>query len=154
MTVNFLLFFILALTVPYQTTAQENSVGIFLTQKLTKNCQNILFTRNKKIKVCTPEKPIIWSEEFAYITEIRIDEAQKLGYFNLFLSQKGYDKIKSVIEQLAGTELVLVVDNTVVGFIKNKDQIVNKSILIDGPAHSEELEWVFASLQKTIRPKK
>jgi hypothetical protein len=150
MTANLFLFFIVAVTVPHRSATQENSVGIFLTQKLNKNCQRTLFTPDRKIKVCIPEKPIIWPEEFTGVTEIITDEANDFSSFALLLSHKGHDKIKRVIEQLAETELVLVVDNTVVGFVKNKNQIVNKSIQVNGTAHSGELKRVFERLQKII----
>jgi hypothetical protein len=90
------------------------------------------------------------SEEFTGVTEITTDEANDFSSFALVLSHKGNDKIKKVIEQLAGTELVLVVDNVVVGFVKNKNQIANKSILVNGTAHSDELKRVFERLQKII----
>jgi hypothetical protein len=149
-----LLLYSVLLVIFYQNPTQESDVGIFLTTEQRKNCQNVRFTRNKKIKVCTPSNPIIISEDFVSVTDIINDEARSISYFNLKFSQRGYDKIKGVISQFAGIELVLIVDNTVVGFIKNTDQIVNKSLQIDGPLHSDEVTWVYERLQKATQYKK
>jgi hypothetical protein len=146
-----LLVYSLLLTVFHPLPAQENDAGIFLTAEFHKNCKNLRRTRDKKIKVCTPLKPIILPDEFSGITEIQNDNGTNLSYFYLILSQPGYDKLKNIIDQLSETELVLVVDNTVVGFVKNKNQIVNKSLRIDGPLRSDDVKWVYERLQRVIQ---
>jgi hypothetical protein len=146
-----LLLYSLLLTVFHQLPAQENNTGIFLTTEFHKNCKNLRSTRDKKIKVCTPLNPIILPEEFASITEITNDGVRKLSYFHLVLSQPGNDKLKNIINQLSEIDLVLVVDNTVVGFIKNKNQIVNRSLQIDGPLRSDDVKWVYERLQRVIQ---
>jgi hypothetical protein len=156
MAANLVLFFVLIVAAAHETAAQENSMGIYLTVKSEKkynNCPKKLFTRDKKTLVCVTPKPIIAVGDFSYLTEIRNDMAINFSYFNLVLSQQGFDKVKSIIASLPGAELVLVVDENVVGFIKDKNQIVNRSIRLDGAANSEDVQWLHKRLKEIVKGK-
>jgi hypothetical protein len=153
MSLNIALLLLL-MTFP-ESVVQETSTGIYLTiHSKKKDCPHLVYSRNKKIKVCATLKPIVTINDFKSVTEIKQDLAANVSYFNLVLSQEGNDRLKNLITSLAGTELVLVVDETVVGLIKNKDQLVNRSIRIDGPATSDDVTLVFNKLKQLLAEKK
>jgi hypothetical protein len=157
MAANLFLVFILALTVSQPTAAQENSAGIYLTIKPDKkynNCPNKFSTRDNKTIVCATTKPIITAAEFSHLTEIKNDHAINFSYFNLVLSQQASDKVKNITASLADSEFVLVVDEKVVGFIKDKNQVVNRAIQLNGTANSEDVQWIHEQLTKIIKTKK
>jgi hypothetical protein len=156
MAVNLLLFLILALTFSHQMVAQENSAGIYLTIKANKkysNCPNKFYTRDNETIVCATTKPIITSSEFSHLTEIKNDPAINFSYFNLVLSQQAFDKVRNITASLPGSEFVLVVDEKVVGFIKDKNQVVNRAIQLNGSANSEDVQWIHEQLTKIIKSK-
>jgi hypothetical protein len=130
--------------------AQEVSTGIFLTTKVKKNCQNILFTNDKKTKVCVTMNPIISAKDFVYITDIKKDIDNRHS-FNLIFSNEGYEKLKKLYAQLPNSEFALVVENVVIGYIKNLEMIKNKSLLIDGTEN--EILSIHHGLEAVVNPR-
>jgi hypothetical protein len=124
-------FLIFLTTLIITARSQETSTGIFLTTKIKKNCQNILFTNDKKTKVCVTMNPIISVKDFVYITDIKKDIDNRHS-FSLIFSNEGYEKLKKLYAQLPNSEFALVVEKIVIGYIKNLETIKNKSLLIDG----------------------
>jgi hypothetical protein len=132
MTWKLFFIFMLCFTAAIITArSQETSTGIFLTTKIKKNCQNILFTTDKKTKVCVTMNPIISAKDFVYITDIKKDIDNRFS-FNLIFSNEGYETLKKLYAQLPNSEFALVVDNSVIGYIKNLEVLKNKTLLIDG----------------------
>jgi hypothetical protein len=154
MGLSSLLNFLLVISPPAcEGLAQQSTVEIYLPFKVEKKrdqCPNILYSRTKTTQVCVTSKPVISVTEFAYITEIINDNEKNYCYFNLIFTSSGYDKIKMISQTLPETEMVLTVNETVVGFIKNMDQISNRAIRIDGVANAEEVHWVHSRLKEII----
>jgi hypothetical protein len=140
----------------FEASAQENSVGIYLTVKADRKyntCPKKISTRDTKMPVCVTPKPIITAAEFSHLTEIKNDMGINFSYFNLVLSQQAFDKVKSILASLSDAELVLVVDENVVGFIKAKNQITDRSIQLNGTANSEDVQWLHERLKEIIKAK-
>lgn len=101
-------------------------------------------------KVCIAPNAIIGHEEFAFITPIRNIQGRKTAYFNLVFTDKGFATLKKLYSELPASELVLVIDDKVVGNIKNMDVIRNRTLRIDGQANSPDLLWVHEHLKTVV----
>lgn len=121
-----------------------------------KDFAKILSTRDnsKNNLVFVPLKPVISGDEFTSVSEIIHDSRHKTTYFYLSFSNEGINKLKDITKKVQGVKLVLVVNDTVIGYIKTMSEIVNKSIQINGPKNSPEVLWAHASLQKLINDRK
>ena len=161
MNSNFVILLTLGLltTVLCSSFAQENSTGVFLTMKPSKNYKDfakIVSTRDKSKNnvVFVPLKPIIFGDEFIKISEIINDPKHNTTYFYLSFSNEGIEKLKDITTKVQGVELVLVVNDTIIGYIKAMREIVNKSIQINGPLNSPDVLWAHGSLKKNIDSRK
>ncbi len=85
--------------------------------------------------------------------------AQGLLYFDFFentptglsfFSNEGVEKLRDITTKVEGVQLVLVVNNTVIGYIKTMSELVNKSIQINGPTNSPDVLWAHKSIKKII----
>lgn len=151
-----LFLFVLLITILNQAQGQEATAGIYITIKVNKNksgCPKELFAKDKKIRACVPIYPIISVNDFISLTVIKNDERKNFSYFSVQLSEEGFSKLKDVTQELPGSQLAFVVNETIVGFIKNISQITNKSIQVDGKANSEDVKWVHQELKKIIKLK-
>jgi hypothetical protein len=144
------LFAILSMGSQLPVSAQENSIGIYVTTKLKQNCQKSLLSLNKKETICVTDNPVLSAGCFSKVTKLKENSLLDIYYFHLVFSESGYQKFKLLYTELPNAEFVLVVDNKVIGFIKNPDEIKNKSLQIDGDARSPELKWVHEKLKAVI----
>lgn len=145
----------LALTFINSALAQENSTGVFMTMKASKNSNDFSKTistrdNSKKNAVVVPLKPIISGDEFTKVSEIINDTRHNTTYFYLFFSNEGVEKLRDITTKVEGVQLVLVVNNTVIGYIKTMSELVNKSIQINGPTNSPDVLWAHKSIKKLI----
>jgi len=123
---------LMALT-PSRSPLVETNAGIFLVVKNEKICEKRVFNIDKKVKVCVTPEPILAVDNFTSVSSIvKRDSLGVNCYFNLGFSQTGMERLKKIYTTLPQAELVLVVDNTVVGFITNLNTIRNKSLAIEG----------------------
>ena len=139
--------------------AQEMSSGVFLTMKSSKDYKDYsikISTRdNSELNsVFIPLEPIISVEEFTKVSEIINEEKHNQSYFYLSFSTGGIEKLKKITTNVEGVELVLVVNNTIIGYIKTMSSIVNKSILINGPIRSPDVVWAHRNLKTMIESRK
>ena len=109
---------------------------------------------NKNNVVFVPLKPIISGDEFTKVSEVANDSKQNNTYFYLTFSDQGIEKLRDITTKVQGVKLVLVVNDTVIGYIKTMSEIANKSIQINGPRNSAEVLWAHASLKKMIEDRK
>jgi hypothetical protein len=134
---------------------QEKSIGIFMVMKdggkKNINCQKVLRSRNLKTSACIANTAVIGLEEFSSMTEIVNSVIRRKSSFDLILSPNGYNKLKKIITSLPENELVLIVDDTVVGFIENLEQISNRSIEIGGEVNSPDVQWAYDHLKTKVK---
>ncbi len=114
-----------------EAPAQERRVGIFITTPLSKDCPNKLKTMDRK-EVCITQRPVIPRTDFLYITEL-VERTHANSYFHLVLSDSGFNKLKAISRDLPSAELVLVVDDAAVGFVRNLDRLKSGRLMIDAP---------------------
>ena len=149
----------LLLTTLINSLAQENSSGVFMIMKPSKNYEAYAKTvstrdNSKNNLVFVPLNPLISADEFNKVSEIIIDSKQNTTYFYLTLSNEGIKKLKDITTKVQGVKLVLVVNDTVIGHLKAMNQIVNKSIEINGPTGSSDVLWAHTRLKKLIDDRK
>jgi preprotein translocase subunit SecD len=151
------LFILLGLVVTLMNNsfAQENSTGVFMTMKASKNSNDFSKTistrdNSKKNTVVVPLKPIISGDQFTKVSEIIDDIRHNTTYFYLSFSPEGIEKLKDITTKVEGVQLVLVVNNIVIGYIKTMSEIVNRSIQINGPTNSPDVLWAHENLKKII----
>jgi len=149
----------LLMTLMSNSFAQENSTGVFLTMKPSKNSQDFAKSistrdRSKQNMVFVPLKPIISGAEFTKVSDIVNDTRLNTTYFLLTFSPAGIEKLRDITTKVEGVQLVLVVNDTVIGYIKTMSEIVNKSIQISGPANSIDVIWAHQSLLELINKRK
>jgi hypothetical protein len=114
-------------------SAQKINTGIFLVTGKDNPCENVALNIGKTVKICITPEPIISIQDFNSVTLInKLDPVGHVCNFNLVLSPAGFDKIKKLYSKLPHASLILVVDGTGVGYIKNLDSFHNKSLKIDG----------------------
>ena len=136
-------------------TAQDNSTGVFMTMKGNKNSSDfskLISTRDnsKKNAIVVPLKPVISGDEFTKVSEIIDDARHNTTYFFLSFSNEGIEKLRDITTKVEGVQLVLVVNNTVIGYIRTMSELVNKSIQINGPTNSPDVLWAHRSLKELI----
>ena len=133
--------------------AQENSSGVFLQMKPSKNTKDYtktVQTRDGSKKFYVPPNPVIPAKEFTKVSELTNDVVIKSSYFALYFSQKGIDNLKIMASKVESGQLVLVVDDIVIGEIKAIGVALNRSIQINGPLNSQDVLWAHTSLKKMM----
>ncbi len=134
---------------------QDNSTGVFMTMKPSKNSNDFAKTistrdNSKQNMVVVPLKPIISGDELTKVSEIINDPSHNSTYFYLSFSNEGIEKLRDITTKVEGVQLVLVVNNTVIGYIKTMSELVNKSIQINGPTNSPDVLWAHKSLKQLM----
>ena len=148
----------LLITIFSTSYAQENSSGIFLkmnsNKKNSKGYGKVVLTQDrvKSKSVLVPENPIVPTKEFAGISEITNDQKTNQSYFILSFSDKGTDILKD-LNKTSGVQIVLIMENTVVGELK-PGEIRNKSIQLTGPVNSYDVLWAHTSIKKMLDARK
>jgi hypothetical protein len=129
--------------------------GFYLTQESKKTpCGQQVKSFRKGVTYCILPRPILSASEFEFITEIRSDTITHLEYVDLWISASGLNAVKTAIEMLPDSRMVLVLDNIVAGtftddFIKTK----TKYIRISGVGTSKEIERIHSLLQYFVKYK-
>ena len=148
----------LLITIFSTSYAQENSSGIFLkmksSKKNSKGFGKIVSTQDgvKSKSVLVPEYPIVSTKEFVGISEITNDQKTNQSYFLLSFSEAGTIILKE-LTKTPGVEIVLIMENTVVGELK-PGEIRNKSIQLTGPVNSYDVLWAHTSIKKMLDARK
>jgi preprotein translocase subunit SecD len=148
----------LLITIFSTSYAQDNSSGIFLkiksNKKNSKGFGKIVQTQDrvKSKSVLVPENPIVPTKEFIGISEITNDQQTNQSYFLLSFSDAGTTILKE-LTKTPGVQIVLIMDNTVVGELK-PGEIRNKSIQLTGPVNSYDVLWAHTSIKKMLDARK
>jgi hypothetical protein len=126
----------------------QDSTGFYFTiSEKEKNCPQRFRTFDEKQSFCAPQKPILDRSVFTNVTEIQFDSQRKRKYIDLYLTPKGLERLKAITSSLPNASLILVVDEKVVGLLKNKD-VVGRFIRIDSDLSSRQLDWIHDKLKK------
>jgi hypothetical protein len=141
------LFFCLLLVTTHYAYGQDNT-GFYIQIDKKTNCPQEVRTFDNVGAFCVPNKPILDRTAFTSVSEIQIDQGKKRKYIDLHISTKGMELLKAVVTSLPNAKLILVVDNKVVGVLKNKD-IVGRFIRIDSDMVSQQIEWIRDRLKVT-----
>jgi hypothetical protein len=132
---------------------QSGSVGVYLTVKNKRNCEHRLPSSDEK-KYCVAAQPVITMGDFAYITEIEKDFSNK-PYFSIAFTDQGVTKLRNLATALPNNPLALVVDNMIIGFIKNLDVLRNNKLKISGDEQiTLTLETIHEKFRKVLTVKK
>lgn len=139
------LFSILFLMILNYCYAQDNT-GFYIQIDKKTNCPQEVRTFDNVGVFCVPQKPILDKSAFTSISAVQVDYNKKRKYIDLHLSTKGMELLKTVVNSLPNSTLVLVVENKVVGVLKNKD-IVGRFIRVDSDLVSQQIEWIHDKLK-------
>jgi hypothetical protein len=148
----------LLITIFSMSYAQENSSGIFLKMKTNKKNSKgygkVVLTQDrvKSKSVLVPENPIVPTREFVGVSEITNDQKTNQSYFLLSFSDAGIAILKE-LTKTPGVQIVLIMENTVVGELK-PGEIRNKSIQLTGPVNSYDVLWAHTSIKKMLDARK
>ena len=152
---QFLLFTWLIFATIY-CAAQDNSSGVFLAMKAsnsTAGYSKIVVPRDGTKEFNVPLDPVISPTEFFKVSEIVTDPVLRSTYFSLTFTQKGMNNLRAVFSKVKGTQLLLVVDNVVIGYVETLPSGTNRSIQIGGDFNSTDIYWAHERLSKIISDK-
>jgi len=139
------IFSFLFLIILHNAYGQGNT-GFYIQIDKKTNCPQEVRTFDNIGVFCVPNKPILDKTVFTSISEIQVDHSKKRKYIDLHLSTKGMELLKTVVTSLPNSTLILVVDNKVVGVLKNKD-VVGRFIRVDSDLVSQQIEWIHDKLK-------
>ena len=134
----FLVFF-------YHANGQDNT-GFYIQIDKKTNCPQEVRTFDNLAAFCVPQKPILDRSAFTSVGEIQVDHNKKRKHIDIYISTKGMELLKTVVTSLPNANLILIVDNKVVGILRNKD-VVGRFIRVDSDLVSQQLEWIHDKLK-------
>lgn len=133
--------------------AQSPTVGIYLTVKFNKKCENQVLNFEGK-KFCLAPQPVLMVEDLSYITDIKIDLGNK-SYFTLVFTENGGQKLRNLAVAFPNTQIVLVVDKLIVGFLRDLDVLKSNSLkMTAGVGPGETVEYVHEKLRAVLPVRK
>ena len=145
--------FLLLSVMSIHAVPQVVEIGIFMTVKYDKNCEHRLVSSDDK-KFCLAPQPVITADDFAYITELEND-VDNIPYFSIAFTEQGVKKLKNLATAFPNNQLAMVVDNEIIGFIKNLDVLRNNKLRISGEGHVKlTLAVIHEKLSKVLSVKK
>jgi len=168
--INSKLWLLVVILCLFTTTsyAQKHTTGIFASIKLDKKYkakgygrkvynrthrERFQIPENPLIEVDIPENPLIEVDEFLSVSKITHDLNQAQSYFDIAVSAEGMTRLRSSLNALPNTELILLIDNTVFGSITSKSEAdfrFNK-ITIASPLRDTNLDWAYQKLDEMIK---
>jgi preprotein translocase subunit SecD len=128
----------------------QQATGFYFAIDDKKNCPYIVYAFDEKKKYCMTKEPIIKASEFESVSEVQYDRARQSKFVNLQLTKKGFALIKKLTAQLPNQELLLVVDDRMVGTFSGTGQLVSRTVPISGPMDSQAVDWVYTKLKKPL----
>jgi hypothetical protein len=145
---------VLAILSPGSTAlAQESKLGVFITVKYSKKCENqVVDFVNKKF--CLAPQPVLTKEDLSYITDIKLDLGMQ-PYFMLVFTENGVTKLRNLALGFPNTQIVLVVDKLIIGFLKDLDQLRTNSLkMTAGSEYESNVEFVHEKLKAFLPVKR
>jgi hypothetical protein len=147
---------ILFLTLSLSTltsVAQTSPIGIYVSVKTKKRCENPVIGLDNK-KVCLAPQPVLTLDDISHISPMKIDLANQ-SYFNLVFTEAGASKLRSLSIAFPNTKIVLVVDKTVVGVLKDLDVLKSNVLKMTGSTEpGKNLEFVYEKLKTALPVRK
>lgn len=158
--INSKLWLLVVILCLFTTTsyAQKHTTGIFASIKLDKKYKakgygRKVYNRTHRERFQIPENPLIEVDEFLSMSKITHDLNQAQSYFDIAVSAEGMTRLRSSLNALPNTELILLIDNTVFGSITSKSEAdfrFNK-ITIASPLRDTNLDWAYQKLDEMIK---
>jgi hypothetical protein len=154
MKYHVIFFSIALLTIAFCVSAlpafgQGSTVGVYLTFKNKKRCQNQAVNLEEK-KYCLAPQPVLTSDDMSHITAINTDLTNQL-YFNLVFKESGVAKLKNLSKAFPNSQIVLVVDKIIVGFLKDLDVLKSNQLkMTAGTEPGKDLEFVHEKLKGVL----
>lgn len=128
---------------------QKPNVGIYFTIKYHKKCPNQVIDLNEK-KFCLADEPVLSLQDLSYISTIKLDLANR-SYFSLVFTEEGAKKLKNLSVAFPNTEIVLVVDKLIVGFLTNLETLRSNSLKMSADQRSgQNVEFVHEKLKEAL----
>jgi hypothetical protein len=143
-------FLTLLVVVACEAYAQPDATGFYVLLDRKKECTNPFKSLSISTPMCLSKNPIITEVDFESVSTIHTDSLRATKYISLKISKEAYGKVRLMAKKLPRTNLVLVVDGTIIGIISNLDTMGNP-IPIYSDLYSSEVDWVFQKLKK-VRP--
>jgi len=140
------IFFSFLFLVILQHTYGQDNTGFYIQIDKKTNCPQEVKTFDNLAAFCVPQKPILDRSAFTSIGEIQVDQNKKRKYIDIHVSTKGMELLKTVVTSLPNASIILIVDNKVVGILRNKD-VVGRFIRVDSDLVSQQLEWIHDRLK-------
>ncbi|HEY0654681.1 MAG TPA: hypothetical protein VGD65_16205 [Chryseosolibacter sp.] len=132
---------------------QESKLGVYITVKYSKKCENPAVNIENK-KFCLAPQPVLTKIDLAYMTEIKLDLAMQ-KYFTLVFTENGAEKLRNLAIGFPNTQIVLVVDDLIIGFLKDLDQLRSNSLkMTAGIQYGNNVEFVHEKLKAFVPVKK
>ncbi|MBL7854776.1 MAG: hypothetical protein JNL17_10265 [Cyclobacteriaceae bacterium] len=127
----------------------QNQAGFFFVLNSKKNCPQKVSSISGRQQYCIASEPIIRASEFESVSDLKKDERQHT-YLELTLSEVGVANLRTLSARLPDSQLVLVVDDKVVGEFENLGRIVNRTIPISDKNNSGQMTWIRDRLKAAI----
>lgn len=133
--------------------AQESRLGVYITVKYSKKCENQVVNIEHK-KFCLAPQPVLTQIDLSYITEIKLDLAMQ-SYFTLVFTENGAAKLRNLAIGFPNSEIVLVVDKQIIGFLTDLDQLRSNTLkMTAGVKYGNNVEYVHEKLRAFLPVKK
>jgi hypothetical protein len=131
------------------TIVQQPTVGIYITLKFNKKCENQVVNFDNK-KFCLAAQPVLTVDDISHISAIKIDLANQ-SYFSLVFTEDGVKKLKNLSIAFPNTQIVLVVDKLIVGFLTDLDSLRSNSLkMTAGSGSTQNVEFVHDKMKAVL----
>lgn len=127
----------------------QSARGFYFVLQTKKNCPQKVSSISGRQQYCIASEPIIRASEFESVSDLKKDERQHT-YLELTLSEVGVANLRTLSARLPDSQLVLVVDDKVVGEFENLGRIVNRTIPISDKNNSGQMTWIRDRLKAAI----
>jgi hypothetical protein len=126
---------------------QLNVSGFYLTLKCTPDVPKQRILGKNKKTVCLAKQPVVTHEELESVSALQELEEVGYVYFDLKLSEKGYQTLKQLSASFRTADLALVIDHTVVFVINMEETEITRAFQIGAYGEAKEIHQVHEKLK-------
>lgn len=126
---------------------QLNVSGFYLTLKCTSDVPKQRVLGKTKKTVCLARQPVVTYEELESVSDLQELEEVGYVYFDLKLSEKGYQTLKQLSNSFRTADLALVIGPTVVFVINMEKTEITRTFQIGGYNKEKEISLVHEKLK-------
>lgn len=133
--------------------SQQLDPGFYLTQEKTVNCEKIVrLSTKKKDFLCLTPRPIIPTDQFRAVTDIREDLEAGVYYADLSVSDEAVRVLKALATTFRGSTMVLILNNRLAGILNYNESpfVRDNQIRVSVPMREGTLVDVHAQLKAII----